>query len=291
VLIWIGRSGKWRNGRRARFRSVCPKGRGGSTPPLPTHGMFSELPSIGQITPPGFVPAGLSTSSGRQRDRSSGTSADRRVDAPRIARHGGLGGDSGYDCSARVVRCSDAVWSSQVLTYGLDFTAGRWSVQQLGQRPSSAPSACLLDDASAVTEVGLGQIHRPRIGEAAPGVPVPDHPDVYPGEREGNQQRVADDAEDSSEAAPDVEPVGLGFRVGRLDGRPAVVGGSPVAGPPRLGLTLPRRLVESDGDGLGAGTLTTRRARGGRAGVRHPHRAGRLTQRTSPASAGPLKRW
>src|SRR6478736_3865736 len=29
-------SGKWRNGRRARFRSVCPKGRGGSTPPLPT---------------------------------------------------------------------------------------------------------------------------------------------------------------------------------------------------------------------------------------------------------------
>lgn len=30
------RKGKWRNGRRARFRSVCPKGRGGSTPPLPT---------------------------------------------------------------------------------------------------------------------------------------------------------------------------------------------------------------------------------------------------------------
>jgi hypothetical protein len=29
-------SGKWRNGRRARFRSVCPNGRGGSTPPLPT---------------------------------------------------------------------------------------------------------------------------------------------------------------------------------------------------------------------------------------------------------------
>jgi hypothetical protein len=26
----------WRNGRRARFRSVCPKGRGGSTPPIPT---------------------------------------------------------------------------------------------------------------------------------------------------------------------------------------------------------------------------------------------------------------
>src|SRR5919206_587315 len=29
-------TGKWRNGRRARFRSVCPKGRGGSTPPFPT---------------------------------------------------------------------------------------------------------------------------------------------------------------------------------------------------------------------------------------------------------------
>ena len=28
--------GMWRNGRRARFRSVCPKGRGGSTPPIPT---------------------------------------------------------------------------------------------------------------------------------------------------------------------------------------------------------------------------------------------------------------
>src|SRR3954454_9338987 len=32
----VARQGKWRNGRRARFRSVCPKGRGGSTPPLPT---------------------------------------------------------------------------------------------------------------------------------------------------------------------------------------------------------------------------------------------------------------
>src|SRR5215475_5772445 len=29
-------SGKWRNGRRARFRSVCPKGREGSTPSFPT---------------------------------------------------------------------------------------------------------------------------------------------------------------------------------------------------------------------------------------------------------------
>jgi hypothetical protein len=29
-------AGKWRNGRRARFRSVCPKGREGSTPSFPT---------------------------------------------------------------------------------------------------------------------------------------------------------------------------------------------------------------------------------------------------------------
>jgi hypothetical protein len=29
-------SGKWRNGRRARFRSVCPEGREGSTPSFPT---------------------------------------------------------------------------------------------------------------------------------------------------------------------------------------------------------------------------------------------------------------
>jgi hypothetical protein len=30
------RPGKWRNGRRARFRSVCPEGREGSTPSFPT---------------------------------------------------------------------------------------------------------------------------------------------------------------------------------------------------------------------------------------------------------------
>src|SRR5690349_16354094 len=36
VLAFPASLGKWRNGRRARFRSVCPKGRGGSTPPLPT---------------------------------------------------------------------------------------------------------------------------------------------------------------------------------------------------------------------------------------------------------------
>ena len=30
--------GKWRNGRRARFRSVCPEGREGSTPSFPTRG-------------------------------------------------------------------------------------------------------------------------------------------------------------------------------------------------------------------------------------------------------------
>ncbi len=34
----LGVTRKWRNGRRARFRSVCPKGRGGSTPPLRTLG-------------------------------------------------------------------------------------------------------------------------------------------------------------------------------------------------------------------------------------------------------------
>src|SRR4051794_7381211 len=43
----VARQGKWRNGRRARFRSVCPKGRGGSTPPLPTQGRprwWTDLP-------------------------------------------------------------------------------------------------------------------------------------------------------------------------------------------------------------------------------------------------------
>jgi hypothetical protein len=39
-------SGKWRNGRRARFRSVCPKGRGGSTPPLPTLVETAEGPAV-----------------------------------------------------------------------------------------------------------------------------------------------------------------------------------------------------------------------------------------------------
>ena len=38
-------TGKWRNGRRARFRSVCPKGRGGSTPPFPTTVSPRGLPS------------------------------------------------------------------------------------------------------------------------------------------------------------------------------------------------------------------------------------------------------
>src|SRR3954463_10643511 len=47
----VARQGKWRNGRRARFRSVCPKGRGGSTPPLPTS-------SWG-------IPQGLETETGR----------------------------------------------------------------------------------------------------------------------------------------------------------------------------------------------------------------------------------
>ena len=34
----------WRNGRRARFRSVCPKGRGGSTPPIPTRRLGAPCP-------------------------------------------------------------------------------------------------------------------------------------------------------------------------------------------------------------------------------------------------------
>src|SRR3954467_7656528 len=44
----LPRQGKWRNGRRARFRSVCPKGRGGSTPPLPTQdwGTPQQLPPV-----------------------------------------------------------------------------------------------------------------------------------------------------------------------------------------------------------------------------------------------------
>src|SRR4051795_1336383 len=45
------RQGKWRNGRRARFRSVCPKGRGGSTPPLPTSSQ--GIPPISPRPTPG----------------------------------------------------------------------------------------------------------------------------------------------------------------------------------------------------------------------------------------------
>jgi hypothetical protein len=36
VLTFFPRPGGWRNGRRARFRSVCPKGREGSNPSSPT---------------------------------------------------------------------------------------------------------------------------------------------------------------------------------------------------------------------------------------------------------------
>ena len=37
TVIWSsGRSGEWRNGRRAGFRCQCPSGRGGSSPPSPT---------------------------------------------------------------------------------------------------------------------------------------------------------------------------------------------------------------------------------------------------------------
>lgn len=41
-------AGKWRNGRRAGFRCQCPKGRGGSSPPLPT-----EPWGIPQVAEPG----------------------------------------------------------------------------------------------------------------------------------------------------------------------------------------------------------------------------------------------
>src|SRR6185312_13182725 len=40
--------GGWRNGRRARFRSVCPKGREGSNPSSPT----SRLSLLGGLRPP-----------------------------------------------------------------------------------------------------------------------------------------------------------------------------------------------------------------------------------------------
>jgi hypothetical protein len=48
----------WRNGRRARFRSVCPKGRGGSTPPIPTSsalgGLYPQNARVGE--PPSSFP-------------------------------------------------------------------------------------------------------------------------------------------------------------------------------------------------------------------------------------------
>jgi hypothetical protein len=46
--------GKWRNGRRARFRSVCPKGREGSTPSFPTYG--PAWYTSGAFFMPGFSP-------------------------------------------------------------------------------------------------------------------------------------------------------------------------------------------------------------------------------------------
>ena len=49
VLACAFHSGEWRNGRRARFRSVCPKGRGGSTPPSPT---LPRACSPSRTTPP-----------------------------------------------------------------------------------------------------------------------------------------------------------------------------------------------------------------------------------------------
>ena len=41
--------GGWRNGRRARFRSVCPKGREGSNPSSPTHVHFCCSPAFGRL--------------------------------------------------------------------------------------------------------------------------------------------------------------------------------------------------------------------------------------------------
>jgi hypothetical protein len=42
----------WRNGRRARFRSVCPKGRGGSTPPIPTSAVGGVCQQKALTAPP-----------------------------------------------------------------------------------------------------------------------------------------------------------------------------------------------------------------------------------------------
>ena len=68
VLISCGCSGEWRNGRRARFRSVCPQGRGGSTPPSPTTCRSSNGRCTSREPCPGFGRAGFSAVPGLSRD-------------------------------------------------------------------------------------------------------------------------------------------------------------------------------------------------------------------------------
>src|SRR5690349_4053692 len=51
MVLTFGRAqGGWRNGRRARFRSVCPQGREGSNPSSPTEGYRRKSYSYGDET-------------------------------------------------------------------------------------------------------------------------------------------------------------------------------------------------------------------------------------------------
>jgi hypothetical protein len=76
VLPLLPAQGGWRNGRRARFRSVCPKGREGSNPSSPTRrfmlavgrwpaSRWSAVLSRGR--PPGNPPRGTLSGSGSRR--------------------------------------------------------------------------------------------------------------------------------------------------------------------------------------------------------------------------------
>jgi hypothetical protein len=64
VLALLPAQGGWRNGRRARFRSVCPKGREGSNPSSPTRrfmlfaGPLGQLPVGSRSAGPGGRPPG-----------------------------------------------------------------------------------------------------------------------------------------------------------------------------------------------------------------------------------------
>jgi hypothetical protein len=54
LAFWsTNRKGEWRNGRRARFRSVCPKGCEGSNPSSPTRGNRRKSPLQSHETVPG----------------------------------------------------------------------------------------------------------------------------------------------------------------------------------------------------------------------------------------------